>query len=148
MSERRHRWFDDECGELERHDVPYFVYGTLRPGCGNDVWWQGLARAAHDGAVHADGYGLVFRGLPYAVTAPGCSTVGALIVPDDDPVAQRQLRRNLDTLEGHPVGYRRTLIDVRAPDDMTQAWIYLADHRFDASQVARPISDWCGARSR
>lgn len=114
-------------------DVPYFVYGTLRPGMGNDWCWRdSQATCYKDGQVIAPQWGLVGRGIPFAVPidvlryAGGDHirpAVGALIYPGSDPV---RLRTELDALEGHPHAYLRvpTVVYDRMTDDACIAWIY------------------------
>lgn len=125
-------------------DIPYFVYGTLRPGGGNTWAWERFeARAVHDGEVMCGRYALVGRGIPFAVDrglarmvysssevyGPDAA-VGALIYPDDDLLNKQMLRHSMDQLEGHPTGYTRTLTRVYDEEDgqWVMAWIYAWNH--------------------
>lgn len=112
--------------------LPFFVYGTLRPGCHNDHCWEGLADAEHDGAATIDGYALIGRGIPFACPTEGAVTVGALIVPHEG--SWRAACDRMDRLEGfHPsddggpargYGYWRTPVIVSTPDGDVEAWVY------------------------
>lgn len=114
--------------------VPYFVYGTLRPEGGNDdTWWRHRATVKFDGFCIAHDYGLVGRGIPFAVRrkllvayrGEAGPAIGTLIVPPEDPDAQQGLRWDLDQLEGHPHCYVRTPTFVATPDGNVLAWIYV-----------------------
>jgi gamma-glutamylcyclotransferase (GGCT)/AIG2-like uncharacterized protein YtfP len=113
--------------DLQRTDRPYFVYGTLRPRCGNSHWWRECgASAYYDCEAMAYGFKLVARTIPYALYT-GDSTdfvVGALILPSDEWDEQVELRYNLDRLEGHPNHYERVETDIETPDGWCTAWIY------------------------
>ncbi|MEU5207922.1 gamma-glutamylcyclotransferase family protein [Streptomyces sp. NPDC020742] len=114
----------------EPERLPFFVYGTLRPGEANHALLRG--RTAHEeparigGALLYDG-----PGYPYAVAGPTDAVVhGALVRPraaDYDRV-----RADLDRLEGHTPGapgnlYERVATDAVCPDGRTvRAWVYLA----------------------
>ncbi|MFI1399914.1 gamma-glutamylcyclotransferase family protein [Streptomyces sp. NPDC020681] len=137
--------------------LPFFVYGTLRPGeCNHDLFLHGRtaveqpARLA--GAVLYEG-----PGYPYAVESPGDagSVAGELVTAA--PGEYGELLAVLDRLEeyvapGHPRNlYERVARDVLLPDGTAvRAWVYVA-----APDVARrlraqgtPIrgGDWCGRR--
>jgi gamma-glutamylcyclotransferase (GGCT)/AIG2-like uncharacterized protein YtfP len=117
---------------------PIFVYGTLRPGYGNDWLWRGRAHAAFDGQARVLGHALVTQGwFPYMVPATAAETVGALIVPDPDQYDY--VLHRMDRLEGVPVHYRRILISVAVPHGIVTAWTYVpadeADHLW--ADVAR-----------
>lgn len=105
---------------------PYFVYGTLRPRCGNSEWWRECGGVAlFDGEVRAYGFKMIARAIPYAVRSDEYDhVVGALIMPSDDKYEQVALRFNLDRLEGHPRHYERIEADIETPDGVCVAWIY------------------------
>ena len=129
---------DNFYADMER--LPFFVYGTLRPGFGNDRLWQGRAAAYFDGEATAPGWGLVDRGIPYAVPAVGMAAVGCLVMPFDDEYPS--VARSLDGLEGYPVHYDRVAIDAHMPSGSPiRAWIYTpADTtRFTGERL---VEDW------
>jgi gamma-glutamylcyclotransferase (GGCT)/AIG2-like uncharacterized protein YtfP len=110
--------------------LPFFVYGTLRPGEHNhDLFLLGRTRAEEPGllpgAVLYDG-----PGYPYAVEEDG-GTVGGEIVTVL-PEAYRELLAALDRLEDYVPGdprnlYERVARDVTAADGRTvRAWVYIA----------------------
>jgi gamma-glutamylcyclotransferase (GGCT)/AIG2-like uncharacterized protein YtfP len=103
---------------------PFFVYGTLRPGYGNDRLWHGRAHDRHDGECYVTGFRLVGRGFPYAIPAEGAEAVGALIVPDADHY--EDVTRDLDRLEGVPTHYYRDLVVITTPEGYRVAWMYIA----------------------
>lgn len=111
-------------GHLDR---PYFVYGTLRPGEGNDkLWLMAGATCHHDGEAYALGYQMYASGIPYAVpTGDGHDKVwGAIIKPSPTVSEQLELRMVLDALEGHPEHYTRVEAYVSTPEGPMNAWIY------------------------
>ncbi|MEU6380396.1 gamma-glutamylcyclotransferase family protein [Streptomyces sp. NPDC046909] len=112
--------------------LPFFVYGTLRPGEPNhDAFLRGRTSteepARLDGAALYDG-----PGYPYAVEAPGAGPVhGELVTALPD--AYDALLAALDRLEDYAPGdprnlYERVRRDVaRQPDGtLVPAWVYLA----------------------
>ncbi|WP_254407313.1 gamma-glutamylcyclotransferase family protein [Streptomyces sp. GMY02] len=119
-------------------ELPFFVYGTLRPGEPNhDLCLRGRTSrevpARLEGAVLYDG-----PGYPYAVEAPG-TVLGDLITAR--PGAYAELLTVLDELEdylapGHPRNlYERVAREVRAADGTpVRAWVYFA-----AARVAREL---------
>ncbi|MFE2596508.1 gamma-glutamylcyclotransferase family protein [Streptomyces sp. NPDC001840] len=118
--------------------MPFFVYGTLRPGEPNhDLCLRGRTSrevpARLEGAVLYDG-----PGYPYAVEAPG-AVLGDLITAG--PGAYAELLAVLDELEeyvapGHPRNlYERVAREVRPADGTpVRAWVYFA-----AARVAREL---------
>ncbi|WP_408648241.1 gamma-glutamylcyclotransferase family protein [Streptomyces gossypiisoli] len=111
--------------------LPFFVYGTLRPGEPNhDAFLRGRTRAEErgrlTGAVLYDG-----PGYPYAVEEPGGVVTGDLITPL--PEAYDELLTALDRLEEYAPGNARNLYErvsrevVRDADGTTlRAWVYVA----------------------
>ncbi|MDX3849438.1 gamma-glutamylcyclotransferase family protein [Streptomyces sp. AK02-01A] len=130
--------------------LPFFVYGTLRPGERNHGLFprgrtarQEPARLA--GALLYDG-----PGYPYAVEAPGV-IVGELVTAA--PEVYGELLCVLDQLEeyeapGDPRNvYERAVRDVLRADGTTaRAWVYLAAPRVarELRTRGRPIAggDW------
>ena len=127
---------------------PYFVYGTLRPGVGNDRLWHGLADPVGDGEVTASGFIMVASGIPWAIHTGRDldKIVGCLIVPrPDDWDSAAELRRRLDGLEGHPFSYERMPTPVLVDRRKIWAWIYSPTHReIDAPTV--PSGDFIDHR--
>lgn len=123
---------------------PFFVYGTLRPGQGNDRLWRGDAVAFDDGECIVKGYRLVGRGsIPYAVRAEGKQVVGCLVDPFVDAYAN--VARALDGLEGYPVHYDRIVVDVYRPGRLEpmEAWMYSPpDERWLGDREEVPDGDW------
>ncbi|MEV5340171.1 gamma-glutamylcyclotransferase family protein [Streptomyces sp. NPDC052676] len=112
--------------------LPFFVYGTLRPGEPNhDLFLRGRTRieesARLTGAVLYDG-----PGYPYAVEEPGGAVSGELVTAHDE--AYDELLAVLDRLEectapGDPRNlYERVVREVVRTADGTavRAWVYLA----------------------
>ncbi|MEV6505850.1 gamma-glutamylcyclotransferase family protein [Streptomyces sp. NPDC051642] len=111
--------------------LPFFVYGTLRPGQPNhDLFLRGRTESEEPGRLHGtalyDG-----PGYPYAVEAPGSVIVGELVTAR--PEAYPQLLRELDRLEDYAPGdpanlYERVERQVTRDTDRTpvRAWVYLA----------------------
>jgi gamma-glutamylcyclotransferase (GGCT)/AIG2-like uncharacterized protein YtfP len=111
--------------------LPFFVYGTLRPGEPNhDRFLRGRTRSEEPGrlagAVLYDG-----PGYPYAVEEPGGVVSGELVTAL--PEAYGELLVALDRLEDHVPGdprnlYERLARDVTRDADGTtvRAWVYVA----------------------
>ncbi|GGZ74147.1 gamma-glutamylcyclotransferase family protein [Streptomyces subrutilus] len=133
--------------------LPFFVYGTLRPGeVNHDLFLRGRTSAEEPArlpdAVLYDG-----PGYPYAVHRPGSTVVGELITPE--PGAYPELLASLDLLEeyegpGRPGNlYDRTAREVLRPDGTAvRAWVYLAAELLardlSASGTEIPGGDWFG----
>lgn len=110
--------------------LPFFVYGTLRPGeVNHDAFLRGRTVAEEparlDGAVLYDG-----PGYPYAVEEPG-TVHGELITARPEEYAR--LLTVLDELEEYTPGDPRSLYErvaretVRTADGARlRAWVYLA----------------------
>ncbi|MBV7697743.1 gamma-glutamylcyclotransferase family protein [Streptomyces sp. TRM70350] len=111
--------------------LPFFVYGTLRPGePHHDALLRGRTHieepARLTGAVLYDG-----PGYPYAVEEPGSVVTGDLITPL--PEAYDELLTALDRLEEYTPGNARNLYErvarevVRDADGAAlRAWVYVA----------------------
>ncbi|WP_418956930.1 gamma-glutamylcyclotransferase family protein [Streptomyces tritici] len=131
---------------MSQEELPFFVYGTLRPGEANhDLFLRGRTAAEEpallSGAVLYDG-----PGYPYAALGDG-RIAGELVTAA--PGAYDRLLVVLDRLEdcfgpGHPRNlYERVRRDVvRLRDGATvPAWVYLAA---PAARTGPPIEggDW------
>lgn len=135
--------------------LPFFVYGTLRPGGTNhDLFLRGRTRheepARLRGAVLYEG-----PGYPYAVEEPGGAVTGELVTAL--PEAYEGLLAGLDRLEQYVPGDPRNLYErvarevVRGADGTAVgAWVYVA-----APAVAEGLrergkliegGEWRGAR--
>ncbi|MFJ3229874.1 gamma-glutamylcyclotransferase family protein [Streptomyces sp. NPDC086787] len=113
--------------------LPFFVYGTLRPGEPNHaLFLRGRTGSETPGslrnAVLYDG-----PGYPYAVEEPGGVVHGDLVAAL--PGAHPRLLAELDRLEEYAPGdphslYERVHRDVLTTDGSTvRAWVYLAAPR-------------------
>ncbi|MEV0483355.1 gamma-glutamylcyclotransferase family protein [Streptomyces sp. NPDC050508] len=135
--------------------LPFFVYGTLRPGEPNhDRFLRGRTdseeRARLHGAALYDG-----PGYPYAVEEPGSVIVGELVTAR--PGAHPQLLMELDRLEDYAPGdphnlYERVERRVTRDADGTdvRAWVYLAalsvTARLRTHGKLIESGDWLGRR--
>ncbi|KUJ36395.1 gamma-glutamylcyclotransferase family protein [Streptomyces sp. NPDC093228] len=130
--------------------LPFFVYGTLRPGERyHDVFLRGRTRCEEPGllpgALLYDG-----PGYPYAVEQHGGTVTGEIVTAL--PEAYGELLDALDRLEEYVPGdprslYERVDREVTASDGRAvRAWVYLAAPAVAARLRAhgRPIEggDW------
>lgn len=134
--------------------LPFFVYGTLRPG---ERYHAALLRGRTAAEVPARLPGAVLYegpGYPYATAGDGVVT-GALITPSPDAYAQVLVV--LDQLEDfHGPDDPRNMYDrvsrtVELPGGATaRAWVYLAApelaRRLRAEGTPIPGGDWVTAR--
>lgn len=134
--------------------LPFFVYGTLRPGEPNhDLFLLGRTVSEVPGrlpeAVLYEG-----PGYPYAVEEAGGVVCGELIT--SVPEQYGQLLLALDRLEDYAPGdprnlYERVARDVALGDGTSaQAWVYVAAPAVEARLRARGKliegGDWRGRR--
>ncbi|MYT05660.1 gamma-glutamylcyclotransferase [Streptomyces sp. SID5470] len=124
--------------------LPFFVYGTLRPGEANhDLFLRGRIRSEEPGrltgALLYDG-----PGYPYAVEGAGGTVAGELVTPRADAYAE--LLAALDELEEYRPGDPRNLYErvarevIRTADGTpVRAWVYVA---------APPVATRLRARGR
>ncbi|MFF7973374.1 gamma-glutamylcyclotransferase [Streptomyces sp. NPDC007905] len=138
-----------------RHPLPFFVYGTLRPGEPNhDVFLRGRTESEEparlpDAALY-DG-----PGYPYAVEEPGAGAISGELVTAL-PQTYGPLLAELDRLEEYVPGdprnlYERVDRDVERRDGSTvRAWVYVAAPRVAARLRARGTriedGDWLSRR--
>ncbi|WP_053851251.1 gamma-glutamylcyclotransferase family protein [Streptomyces sp. NRRL B-24085] len=111
--------------------LPFFVYGTLRPGeVNHDLFLRGRVRCEEPGrltgALLYDG-----PGYPYAVEESQGAVAGELVTPRADAYAE--LLAVLDELEEYTPGnphnlYERVAREVTRTADGTpvRAWVYVA----------------------
>ncbi|MFF0089353.1 gamma-glutamylcyclotransferase family protein [Streptomyces canus] len=135
--------------------LPFFVYGTLRPGEANhDLFLRGRIRSEEPGrltgALLYDG-----PGYPYAVEETGGEVAGELVTPWADAYAE--LLAALDELEEYTPGdprnlYERVAREVTRTADGTavRAWVYVAAPSVTAHLRARgkliESGDWLSRR--
>jgi gamma-glutamylcyclotransferase (GGCT)/AIG2-like uncharacterized protein YtfP len=112
--------------------LPFFVYGTLRPGeVNHGLLLRGRTRA-EEPALLPDAVLYAGPGYPYAVHAPGGTVTGDLVTAH--PWAYDALLAELDRLEEYRPGDPHTLYErveratvVRAAGGPpVRAWVYLA----------------------
>ncbi|MFF3649865.1 gamma-glutamylcyclotransferase family protein [Streptomyces sp. NPDC002181] len=132
-------------------ELPFFVYGTLRPGeVNHDLFLRGRT-AAEEPARLPDALLYDGPGYPYAVPHQGSEIVGELVTAA--PGAYGRLLAELDRLEeyhgpGRPLNvYDRVRRDALRPDGTrTTAWVYLAApllaRRLRESGTEIPGGDW------
>jgi len=121
-------------------DLPYAVYGTLRPGCGNDVLWEGIGNLGATGFV--SNFKMVTgksRSFPYALPAPHGSIVTELVYPVEG--FERVLRDRFDTLEGYPNFYDRKIVKVETVWGFVEAWLYFAP---STTFLGETVNVFCG----
>jgi gamma-glutamylcyclotransferase (GGCT)/AIG2-like uncharacterized protein YtfP len=111
--------------------LPFFVYGTLRPGEANhDLFLRGRIHSEEPGrlpgALLYDG-----PGYPYAVEGAGGTVAGELVTPRAEAYAE--LLAALDELEEYRPGDPRNLYErvarevIRTADGTpVRAWVYVA----------------------
>lgn len=110
--------------------MPFFVYGTLRPGEHNhDLFLRGRTESEAPALMR----GLVLYegpGYPYAVEEPGGAVTGEVVTAH--PEAYDELLRALDRLEDYTPGdprnlYERVAREVALADGtLVRAWVYVA----------------------
>ncbi|MFH8391061.1 gamma-glutamylcyclotransferase family protein [Streptomyces sp. NPDC018036] len=137
--------------------LPFFVYGTLRPGGHNhDLFLRGRTRSEEPGRMR----GLVLYegpGYPYAVDGPGGTVCGEIVTAR--PGAYRELLAELDALEEYVPGdprslYERVARDAVRSDGVTvvRTWVYVAAPAVAARLRSHgtPIEDgdWRGSARR
>jgi gamma-glutamylcyclotransferase (GGCT)/AIG2-like uncharacterized protein YtfP len=111
--------------------LPFFVYGTLRPGeVNHDLFLRGRIR--HEAPARLHGSVLYAGpGYPYAVEEPGGTVYGELVTAL--PERYEELLVDLDRLEEYTPGdptslYERLEREVTRESDgrSVRAWVYLA----------------------
>nr|WP_055638418.1 gamma-glutamylcyclotransferase family protein [Streptomyces griseoruber] len=109
--------------------MPFFVYGTLRPGeVNHGLFLRGRTLreqpARLTDAVLYDG-----PGYPYAVEEPGGTVTGDLVTAR--PETYERLLAELDRLEEYTPGdprslYERVVREVTTGEGPVRAWVYVA----------------------
>ncbi|WP_050502762.1 gamma-glutamylcyclotransferase family protein [Streptomyces monomycini] len=140
----------------EPERLPFFVYGTLRPGRANHARCL-RGRTASEESALVRGVSLYEGpGYPYAVPGPAEAVVhGDLIAPRED--AYDSVRAALDRLEGYVPGgpgnlYERVARQAECVDGRSvRAWMYVAAAplaaRLRASGPPIPGGDWLRGRA-
>jgi gamma-glutamylcyclotransferase (GGCT)/AIG2-like uncharacterized protein YtfP len=132
--------------------LPFFVYGTLRPGeVNHDLFLRGRTRFEVPGRLPGT---VLYEGpgYPYAVEEPGGGVVRGELVTAH-PEAYAELLAELDRLEDYVPGDPRSLYErverkvVRDADGAAvRAWVYVAAPAVAARlrSRGRPIAggDW------
>ena len=111
--------------------LPFFVYGTLRPGeVNHGLFLRGRVRCEEPGRL-ADALLYDGPGYPYAVEETGGVVTGVLVTPLADVYAE--LLVVLDELEEYRPGDPRNLYErvtrevIRTADGTSaRAWVYVA----------------------
>ncbi|WP_328970549.1 gamma-glutamylcyclotransferase family protein [Streptomyces sp. NBC_00239] len=136
-------------------ELPFFVYGTLRPGeVNHDLFLRGRTAAEVPArlpdAVLYDG-----PGYPYAVQRAGGEVVGELVTPA--PGRHPELLAELDRLEEYyGPGLVRNLYErvvrrvLLADGGAVEAWVYLAApslaRRLTTTATPIPTGNWLHPR--
>lgn len=103
---------------LSTEPIPLFAYGTLQPGQSRWAAIQHLVQGTEPAEALARRIDTGF-GYPGVVDlGKGCTT-GTLLIPHED--TYHEFLRLLDSIEGHPSLFTRTLIQVQTGQ---LAWIY------------------------
>ncbi|MPY63677.1 gamma-glutamylcyclotransferase family protein [Streptomyces spongiae] len=121
--------------------LPFFVYGTLRPGEQNhDFYLRGRTESEEPALMR----GLVLYdgpGYPYAVEEPGGVVTGEIVTAR--PETYDELLRALDRLEDYTPGDPRNLYErverevARTDGTLVRAWVYVAAPTIAARLRAR-----------
>ncbi|WP_079191523.1 gamma-glutamylcyclotransferase family protein [Streptomyces sp. CB00455] len=133
--------------------LPFFVYGTLRPGEVNHGLFLRGRTLREEPASLPDTALFEGPGYPFAVERPGSAVLGELITAA--PGAYGELLAALDVLEeyggpGRPGNvYDRTAREaLRRDGTFVRAWVYLASPLLARDLRARgteiPGGDWLG----
>ena len=136
-------------------NLPFFVYGTLRPGQGNYRILAGQTVGEFPATLA--GHALYGPGLPYVTAGEEDSAVvGDLIFVA--PEHYGEVLDRLDCLEGYRPGGRHShyerearavrYVDADGPEATTLAWVYLAGPAArERLQAAERIAggDWLAA---
>lgn len=135
----------------EPERLPFFVYGTLRPGRANHARCLRGRTAAEESALVRGVLLYEGPGYPYAVAGPADAVVhGDLVQPSED--VHDEVRAALDRLEGYVPGapgnlYERVVWRAeRADGETVRAWLYVAAEplatRLRATGTPVPGGDW------
>jgi gamma-glutamylaminecyclotransferase len=132
MEKRKLQWYDYEWEGARQKEVieTVFVYGTLKEGYGNHGLLHKAIKVSN--ATTCEKYGMYESGIPYVIKDQSKTTIKGEVYLVDGMTFDV-----LDSLEGHPVCYKREKIKVLLDNNKkTTAWIY-----FYPNQCGREISD-------
>lgn len=133
---------------------PVAVYGTLRPGFGNDRLWHGQADCAADLVAYVDGYKLTTfgpgGGFPYASPEPDSRITVNLVFPFLE--RYEHVLREMDYLEGaYEDGsghYDRIAVTAYTAEGQSiTAWLYAVPET--PARAAYPVdgNDWAAFKA-
>ena len=106
------------------------VYGTLKKYYSN--YWNYLTASSFLGSGQTqDKYPLIVKGLPYLINKKG---TGHNVSVDVFRVTDNVLK-DLDSLEGHPIWYKREQIYINVKNRKVLCWIYFNLRETDTGQV-------------
>ncbi|MYR42512.1 gamma-glutamylcyclotransferase family protein [Streptomyces sp. SID5910] len=136
---------------VDAEHLPFFVYGTLRPGGPNHARFLAGRTRAEEPARLTGAALYPGPGYPYAVEGPHGTVRGDLVTPL--PEAYDDLLAALDRLEEYAPGDPRNLYDRVARDVVrdaggtpVRAWVYVAAPPVAARLRARGVvigsGDW------
>ncbi|KUO14049.1 gamma-glutamylcyclotransferase family protein [Streptomyces sp. DSM 15324] len=136
-----------------RPHLPFFVYGTLRPGEVNHGLFLRGRTLREEPARLTDAVLYDGPGYPYAVDEPGGTVTGDLVTAR--PGTYGRLLAELDRLEEYTPGdprslYERVVREVTTEAGPVRAWVYLAAPAVAARLRARGErlrgGDWSARR--
>lgn len=126
--------------------LPFFVYGTLRVGCGNYYgYFYGLTEnEIRNTTIHAKMWGQEGSIIPYITPSETNTVTGDLLYVPDDFYAR--IIQRVDRLEGYSGFeddwnfYLRRKVEVTTPDGIVEAWAYFANETEEhMSKYYKPI---------
>lgn len=111
--------------------LPFLVYGTLRPNCGNYEWAL-KGRTSKEEIVTVEGYELVSNGgFPYALNNEKSSIIATLVTVEDEHYSA--VIEDLDSLEGYTPDRKGNLYEriietvLNSEGEEVRAYIYSPD---------------------
>jgi len=105
-------------GKRNKNKIPIFVYGTLKTGCGNDFL---LNKSTFIGkAVTVKPLCIYSNGIPTVMIPTQDIEELALPIIGEAYMISFKTSIILDTLEGYPVNYDRTKVEVEIIDEESE----------------------------
>lgn len=111
--------------------LPFLVYGTLRPNCGNYEWAL-KGRTSKEEIVTVEGYELVSNGgFPYALNNEKSSIIATLVTVENEHYSA--VIEDLDSLEGYTPDRKGNLYEriietvLNSEGEEVRAYIYSPD---------------------
>ena len=125
--------------------LPFFVYGTLRPG--NRLWLQYIGDTQETSVKGIlKGYALSFakssKTYPTITPRPGDVVYGDILYIK--PEHYEGIKRNINWLEVTASGYKKEIVDIETPNGIVTALTYVAHERyslFDEEDIIES-GDW------